>query len=203
MPSEARFLRADKHLVNGLQAYKLGKEPSEASESLGISAYLAETYANQYLAMEVYTRGGDGEEKLISGGLVAEAEGDTSGLLTATWRTAKVNLAPSDAIVIRIYGGDTSPPSKLLATFITEPLGAKSLDEAEWTINYMLERKYEVTDTQPLTTYNLIIGAASVIENFTWTPYILMAELITQAIQLFTAVFIMLFLKSLFKKLLV
>jgi hypothetical protein len=200
MPSEVRFFRADRHVVNGLESYKLGKEPSETSESLSISFYLAETYTDQYLAMEVYRRGADGKEELLSGGLVAEAKGNTSELLTATWKTGKTNLAPSDAIVVRVYGGDASPPSKLLGTFITEPLVAKSLDEAEWTINYLLERKYEVIDSMPTTTYNLIIGSASFIENFTWTPYILMAELIPQAIQLITVTVVTILITTLLRR---
>jgi hypothetical protein len=201
MPSEVRFFRGDRHVVNGLEGYKLGKEPSETTDSLGISVYLDETYADQYLAMEVYRRGADGKEELLSGGLVAEARGNTSGLLTTTWKTGKVNLAPSDAIVVRVYGGDASPPSKLLGTFITEPLvAAKSLDEAEWTINYLLERKYEIVDSTPITTYSLIIGSASFIENFTWTPYILMAELMSQAVQLITVTVVTILITTLLKR---
>jgi hypothetical protein len=199
MSSETRFLRADKHVVNGLEGYNLGKEPSETSESLSISVYLAETYADQYLAMEVYRRGADGKEELLSGGLVAEARGNTSGLLTVTWKTGKVDLAPSDAIVVRVYGGDASPPSKLLGTFITEPLVAKSLDEAEWKVNYLLERKYELVDSTPVTTYSLIIGT-SYIENFTWTPYILMAELMPQAVQLITITVVTILITTLLKR---
>jgi hypothetical protein len=200
MPSETRFFRADKHVVNGLEGYKFGKEPSETAESLGISLYLAETYVDQYLAMEVYRRGTDGKEELLSGGLVAEAKGNTSGLLTVTWKTGKVNLSPSDVIVVRVYGGDASPPSKLLATFITEPLGAKSLDEAEWKVNYTLERKYALVDSMPTTTYNLIIGSVSFIENFTWTPYILMAELMPQAVQLITITVVTILITTLLKR---
>jgi hypothetical protein len=200
MPSETRFFRADKHVVNGLEGYKLGKEPSETTDSLGISIYLAEIYVNQYLAMEVYRRGADGREELLSGGLVAEARGNVSGLLTVTWKTGKVNLSPSDAIVVRVYGGDVSPPNKLLATFITEPLVAKSLDEAEWRVNYLLERKYELADSTPVTTYNLIMGSASFIENFTWTPYVLMAELMPQAVQLITITVVTILIATLLKR---
>jgi hypothetical protein len=199
MPSEVRFFRADKHVVNGLEAYQLGKEPSETTDSLSISVYLAETYVDQYLAMEVHRRGVDGKEELLSDGLVAEAKGNTTGLLTTTWKTGKVSLAPSNAIVVRVYGGDASPPTKLLATFITEPLGAKSLDEAEWKVSYLLERKYEVIDTMPTTTYNLIIGT-SYIENFKWTPYVLMAELMPQAIQLITVTLVTILITTLLRR---
>jgi hypothetical protein len=200
MLSETRFFRADRHVVNGLEAYQLSKEPSETTDSLDISVYLAETYVDQYLAMEVYRRGADGKEELLSGGLVAEAKGNASGLLTTTWKTGKVNLAPSDAIVVRVYGGDAPPPSKLLGTFITEPLGAKSLDEAEWTVNYMLGRKYEVVDSRPATTYSLIIGSTSFIENFAWTPYVLMAELMPQAVQLITITVVTILITTLLRR---
>jgi hypothetical protein len=199
MPAETRFLRADAHTVNGLTAYVLGKEPSVAFDSLGISVYLAETYADQYLAMEVCKRSKDGKEASISGGLIGEVKGNDTGLLTAKWKCPKVDLAPTDAIVLHVYRGTSSPPSNFLASFITEPLGAKSLDEAEWTINLMLERKYEVVDSQPITTYSLLIGAASFIDNFTWTPYVLIAGLMPQVVQIISATLIVIFIVSLLR----
>lgn len=171
MPVETRYLRSDQQTVNGLTAYILGVTQSNLSAYKSISAYSGDVYVTQYLGIRVWRRASDGTETEITYGTpVAIASGSDSGLIWATWFCPATPLAPTDAIVIRVYGGDSSPPTNLLATYISEQLGANRLDSATWTVYYYLLRTYNAR--YDITTYSFYFGTTtynSRIEGFSWS----------------------------------
>lgn len=171
MPVETRYMRSDQHTVNDLTAYKLGTEQSSTSATECIGLYDGNTYCTHYLGIRIWKRAEDGTETEITAGTaVAIASGYDTGLISASWNCPLASLNPTDAIVVRVYSGTSSPPTHLEVTFITEQLGASQLDASTWTVYYYLRRTYNFFFDQ--TIYDFIYGTStynSRIEGFSWS----------------------------------
>lgn len=174
MTSETRYFYGDQHTINGLTAYKLnltsgGTARSASRTLLGeFSGYWGIRVWKRSAAgveTEVTLDGGTGTAKAIVSRAV-----DGFGLQSNTVAVSQIVLVSTDAIVVRVYQGGSSPPTFLAATFITEQLGAQSLDNATWTVWYYTYRYYD-PDTE-ITTLIFYFGSTydSRIINFTWTP---------------------------------
>jgi hypothetical protein len=164
MPVETRYMRGDQHAVNGLTAYILGVSQSDIPKS-GLKRAVG-----TYYGIRVYKRSANGTQTEITPGqAVAIVQSvEESGYLSATWDCPETALTPTDAIVVEVWEGATSPPSTAIeATFITEQLGASKLDAATWTVYYYIyyygRPPVGVYFYWGTPTYN------SRIENFTWT----------------------------------
>jgi hypothetical protein len=129
-----------------------------------------------YVGIRVWKRSADGVETEITGGSavarVLPPLSATPALRSATWNCPQTSLASTDAIVVRVYmctaDGNVAT---LLAEFITEQLGAGSLDATVWTVYYYVCRA--IVETEVVTSF--YFGSSSYpsrIENFTWTPYV-------------------------------
>ncbi|MGB9672351.1 MAG: hypothetical protein ACPLZY_04315 [Candidatus Norongarragalinales archaeon] len=174
MPVETRYMRSDQWTVNGLTAYKLG---------VAESALLKELYIGEgtkiYVGIRVWVRHADGTETEVLGGsgvataVVSFLAGPalTTTLSAGFGVVNDVPMAPTDAVVVRVYGDVTSPPSALLAEFVTEQLGASKLNAANWTVYYRLRRTASVGGFSYFYFRFGIAGDNSYITNFTWTPY--------------------------------
>jgi hypothetical protein len=165
---ETRYMRSDSWTVNGLSAYKLGTSQTGTAGSVKIMDLIPVTTI--YLGIRVWIRSASGTEtEVTSGSAVAVASSSSTALISATWSCPSKTLASTDCIVIRVYAGDSSPPMNLEATFVTEQLGASSLDSATWTVYYYLYRvaqgggNYAYYYRWDTSTYN------SRITNFAWT----------------------------------
>jgi len=94
---------------------------------------------------------------------------DSPGLKSVTWHCVARDLVGTDAIVVRVYWRVGGGAWNLVRNFITEQLGAQSLDDATWTF-------YSYFDIAVDTSYVYTVfwhGTAtynSRITNFTWTP---------------------------------
>jgi len=169
LPVETRYFRSDTHTVNNLAARKLGTAQSSSYVSETISSYEGNVQVTQYLGIKVWKRDAGGNETDLTGGSVgAIASGSTSGLKSGTRSQASEDLVETDCIVIRVYADDFSPPSTLKDSFVTEQLGAQSLDAASWTAYYSLFRVY----AGGMTTYSLRFGTVtynSRIDSFAWS----------------------------------
>jgi hypothetical protein len=174
MPVETRYFRGDTHTVNGLTAYILGTTQSDTPKSVShqIEGW---GYDNGQAGIQVWKRNAAGVETEITGGtpvaIVTKAP-DAGAIVSATWACPSTSLASTDAIVVRVYiklEGETT--WTLAATFITEQLGAQSLDAATWTVYYYIRVVYDPSSDS--TAVNFYWGTAtynSRIANFTWTP---------------------------------
>jgi hypothetical protein len=170
MPIETRYMRSDQHTVNGLLAYKLGTSQSATLLSVLINVYDRNVYVTQYFGIKVWKRDVNGVETLIAD-IGAIASASSSGLISGTINIPLISLNSTDAIVVEVYADDFSPPTTLRATFITEQLGAQSLNASTWTVYYYLYRAYAAATQQ--TSYFFRFGTStynSHIENFAWTP---------------------------------
>jgi hypothetical protein len=143
-PAETRYMRSDTQIINGLTAYKLSTAQSSSYVSIQFDAYDEETF-DQYLGVRVWKRATNGSETEISSGTaIAIATGITTALISATWSCPLTSLSLTDAIVVRVYGNDFSPPTTLVTSFITEQLGASSLDASTWTVYYYLVLQHTI-----------------------------------------------------------
>jgi hypothetical protein len=163
---ETRYFRSDTQTVNGLTAYKL----LPTNTTLYTEKSVARIYT--YVGIRVWKRSAAGvETEITAGKAVARVTyGTTYGVYSATWSCPSTPLDPTDAIVVRVYDcASDGTIGALIAEFITEQLGAKSLDASTWTVYYWL-RYVTVEYVEYVqfrfgdSTYN------SRIENFTWTP---------------------------------
>ena len=161
-------MRSDSQTVNGLSAYKLGTSQTGTAGSVKIMDLIPVTTI--YLGIRVWIRSASGSEtEVTSGSAVAIAYSSGTALISATWSCPSKTLASTDCIVIRVYAGSSSPPTNLEAVFVTEQLGAQSLDSATWTVYYYLYRtaqgggNYAYYYRWDTSTYN------SRITSFTWT----------------------------------
>lgn len=142
-PTETRYMRSDTQTVNGLTAYKLSTTQSASYVSIQFDAYEDETFY-QYLGVRVWKRVSNGSETEISSGTAIAIATGILGLISATWSCPLTSLSLTDAIVVRVYGNDFSPPTTLLTSFITEQLGASSLDASTWTVYYYLVLQHTI-----------------------------------------------------------
>jgi len=173
MPAETRYFRSDTHTVNGLTAYVLGITNTTAAKLS--NSFAIPELVTTYWGIRVWCRDSAGNEtEITSGSAVAVAirnRRPTTGdvLVTGSWKCPETALADTDAIVVRVYGGTSSPPSNLLATFITEQLGAAKLDSATWTVYYWTR----ISATALGYNCYFVFGSStydSRIANFTWSP---------------------------------
>jgi hypothetical protein len=162
MASETRYFRSDTQTVNGLTARKLLTSRSGTSGSIDISNYHA------YIGIRVWKRNSAGTETEITNGspYAIAAIPSSSGIVSANWSCPQTSLATTDAIVVRVYATADTITWVLADTWITEPLGAGSLNAATWTVYYYIyvSSKTGVYNFRfDTTTYN------SRITNFTWS----------------------------------
>jgi hypothetical protein len=127
-----------------------------------------------YYAIDVAKRASSGTETAL-GSKVAQVSSlisalyDSPGLKSATWSAPQTALTGTDIIVVRVYQKVGTGAWNLVREFITEQLGAKSLDAATWTVYYYLDVSADTSYVYTVfwhgtSAYN------SRIENFTWTP---------------------------------
>jgi len=170
MTSETRYMRSDQHTINGLTAYKLSTTQSASS------IYASRTIMGEvsgYWGIRVWKRPSGGVETEITSGspvAIVSRSSDGYGLQSNTWSCPQTSLESTDAIVVRVYHGNTNPPQYLARTFITEQLNASQLDVALWTVYYYTYRSYDAgTDITTLRFYHGSSGYNSRIEDFTWS----------------------------------
>jgi len=159
MVTETRIFRKLTQTVNGLTAYILGITYDIAPE-LRIS-----TSGYTLAGIRVWRRDDAGNETEITAGtpVAVVTIPAATGYIDATWDCPQTALASTDAIVVRLYFYSTS--WVLQRTWITEQLGAQSLDAATWTVRHwfilVVDVIYWRHGTSP---------SSSIILNFTWTP---------------------------------
>ena len=124
--------------------------------------------------IQIYKRVADGTFTEITTGspvAIVERSAVGAGMQSNTWVCPQTSLVSTDRIYIAVYGRvGTDIDFVFRKCFITEALGAQSLDAATWTVYYYTDYSYSPSlgtvtfrfywDT---TTYN------SRITNFTWT----------------------------------
>jgi len=165
-----------------MTAYKLG-----TVESANLIELLIATGAAIYVGIRAYVRHADGSMDEIAGirgqaSAVAVLSAGAAATVTVSAGfevREDVSLQPTDAIVIEVYGDITSPPSALLATYITEQLGGTKLNAGAWTVYYRLRRTRAVGGLSTFYFRFGITGDDSYIENFSWTLPPLLIETIT------------------------
>jgi hypothetical protein len=175
---ETRYLRSDTTTVNGLTARKLGLD---LTGSVTTEVYrTAVTYSSADYGIRVWKRDLSGVETEITGGtpvLICTRTGTGLGLQSGTYSCPSTSLASTDAIVIRVYyrapatTGTWSQLGWTTPNWITEQLGAQSLDAATWTV-YLYTI---IIASESPGKYDIGLGFGSTtensrIENFTWTP---------------------------------
>lgn len=133
-PTQSRYFRGDQHTVNGLSAYQLGTSQSAIAQN----AYQYYTISMFYWGIRVWFRDSGGSETEITDGTpVAQVIRTSvgSGIQFATWACPETDLDVTDAVVIRVYiqaGGIWYEK----AEFITEQLGADTLESSTWYVYY-------------------------------------------------------------------
>jgi len=166
VPVETRYFRSDTHTVNGLTAYQL--------KTVNTTTLTSVSGGYQYWGIRVFVRHADGtEEEVTAGTPVAQVFVTVAGWYNATWNCPSRTLSPTDAIVVRLYNAPYSTgPWTLKREWITEQLGAGSLNASTWTVYYNFAVREAVIDyiviayvfSHGNATYN------SRIEGFAWTP---------------------------------
>jgi len=175
MTVETRYMDSVSQTVNGLTARALDTALVGSADTS--DRIWTPDLATTYWGIRVWKRAADGTEtEITSGSPVAIATLPTprrTGTYTvsASWNCPQTSLSSTDSIVVRVYGGTSSPPDTEVLTLTTEQLNAQSLDVATWTVYYEI---YVTTDPVAGYDYYVDIGDAtnSRIENFTWTPYV-------------------------------
>lgn len=154
MPSETRWMRDDRHTINGLTSYKLGI--AQGSVALfGKQLVDPDMMSSSYSAgIRVWKRSSSGVETEITFGTpvaVVTRTVEGTGMQSATWLCPLTSLINTDAILVRIYHKFDIDASWTLeleslsnnpAEFITEQLGASQLDSVTWTVYYWTEYRY-------------------------------------------------------------
>jgi hypothetical protein len=164
-------MRSDQQTVNGVTAYKLGTSESGTLVELWIA-----NSQTVYVGIRVSVIHADGSETRLDTQPSATVPYSAGTAQTTTLNAGysilnDVALSPTDAIKIEVYADISSPPAALLATFITEQLGASKLNAANWTVYYRLRRTAKVGTTSYFYFRFGNAGDDSYITNFTWTPY--------------------------------
>lgn len=168
-------MRSDQQTINGLTAYKL--DPTQSSSYANILFNFEESPTNQYIGIKVWKRAADGTETEITAGTAVAIATGGSGLISAEWSCPFVDLEPTDAIIVRVYANDSTPPTELIAEFITEQLNGYYIAGSTWTVYYYLAQVY----SKPLLgyLYYFRFGTStynSRIDNFSWMPIAVAAE---------------------------
>jgi len=165
---EIRYETSNKHTVNGLYSYAFNTTQSSSGKLVKINEYSGNVYVTQYLGIRVWVRHSDETEtEITDGSCVAVASGSGFNYYSATWECPLTDLEQTDAILIKVYGDDSSPPNTFLEQFITEQLNAVKLNNTVWVAYYRLYRSYSWL--QKKTTYYFAFGNDyynSRIENF-------------------------------------
>ncbi len=141
MSVETRYFRNDTDTINGLLAYLL----KTLNTTSALEFYIGDN-TTAYVGIRVWKRTSDGTETEITSGSAVAIASLASGISayvqkSATWDCPQTSLASTDAIIVRIYGDvNSTPPTTLMRTFITEQMGATQLDAATWTVYYWIRR---------------------------------------------------------------
>lgn len=152
-PEEIRYMRGNYWTVNGLFARKLALDQGNA-------VILSEAFDGSltgYWGMRAWKRNEVGTETEITGGTaeaIVSRSTVSSGIQSTTWECPETALESTDAIVVRVYVGVSSPPSLEKAEFITEQLGASQLDNVNWTIYYWTQRSVAISGKTHYTDFN-------------------------------------------------
>ena len=173
MTVETRYFTRNSVTVNDLSCYELRLTQTGTALSISINSYSGSVSVTQYLGIRVYKRTSAGVETEITSGVSAIASGDASGIISATWACPSTALNSTDSIVVRVYGDSFTPPTTLRGTWTTQQLNALSLDAATWTVYYYLRRVYDLKYDETYYYFSLDTATYnSRIENFTWTPVV-------------------------------
>jgi len=131
-PVETRYFRSDTHLINGLTAYQL--KTSQTTTSLYFEALSPINGAyTVYYYFQILKRDVNGNETLIvDWTLHSSRSASGSGLVSANWACPATSLSGTDAIRVNLRVKVSTNQTD--RSFITEQLGASSLDSATWTI---------------------------------------------------------------------
>jgi len=133
MPTETRYFRSDTHTINTVTAYKL----LTLQSSLEANKFEYHLNALFRWGIRVWIRHSWNEAEITEGTPVAIATRTivADGMQSATWDCPETALVSSDAIIVRVYIYDLDG-WHLKATYITEVLGAGTLDANTWTVYY-------------------------------------------------------------------
>jgi len=148
--------------VNGLSARLLSTSQGTTSAYKDITNYDYE------IGIRVWKRNSSGVETEITGGspVAVAAIPASSGYVSGSWNCPQTSLASTDAVVVRVYASADGSTWSLVDTWITQQLGAQSLNASTWTVYYYIyirSSPYKVLFYFGTSTYN------SRIENFAWT----------------------------------
>jgi len=172
MTTETRYMVNVQWTVNGLTADKL-KNVLDEGTSTGVSGYGVGSVTVTW-GIRVWRRDSSGNETEITAGTpVAQVSRnvDGEGIQSNTWSCPATGLNNTDAIVVRVYDRYGAGGWNLRREFITEQLGAQSLDAATWTVYYHTRRTYDPSFDFTTGTYFYGDGIYySRITGFTWTP---------------------------------
>lgn len=166
MTTETRYFTSTNITYKGITCKKLLTSNSASNTTAGI-------LNGSRIGIRVWkSDASDTETEITAGTPVATAIYIDDGEYEVDWTPTATALATTDKIVVRVYMTKSFPVSwSLLQTFVSEALGAQSLDAVAWTVHYEL--------IMPLTTLNFAYGNVdpydSRIANFTWTPISLAA----------------------------
>ena len=148
MPTVTMYMRSDQHTVNGLTAYKLDTVNSASLKE--ISGCSVDTRTHYFhIGIRVFIVHPDGsEDEVTDGTAVAIAPVGTGSDITTTtcntWDCPERLLYTEDAIKIVVEcmcGYSWSESSAVvLATFVTEQLGAVRLNASTWHVCYRIRR---------------------------------------------------------------
>jgi len=177
MVTETRYPRSDSWTVNTKTLKKLMTARSGTAGSANITKPGGDWRSQgMYWGIRVWKVNSSGVETEITSGTpvaVVSRTTEVGGLLlSATWACPLTSLVSTDAIIVRVYGQFGTDPWGLFpgAEFITEQLGAQSLDSATWTVYYYTDASY--SPSLNVTTMRYYWDTAtydSKITNFSWT----------------------------------
>jgi hypothetical protein len=179
LPVEIRWFRSDTELLWGGVFYKLGTSVT------GTGAYntkaKAGTYSYVLLGIQVWKVDVNGNETLLSGGIVAQVRFDLGEMYTTKigqWTHSAFSLQPTDRIIVRFYENWNGQAweSFLLNAFITEQLNASQLDAGTWDVYYSASFYQAGTPVRTFREFYWDNYWDSRIENFSWTPYTAVAK---------------------------
>jgi len=137
-------MTSDTHIVNGLEAYELGPVQSdeEVQSEIEYDGWNAQDRTVNW-GIRAWRLDSDGNEEELTDeeptAVVTRNEEDDGigGIQTAGWDVPETELAPEDAVVVRVYAeieGEIDWEEQ--AEFVTEPLGTHLVKESAWTVNY-------------------------------------------------------------------
>ncbi len=150
MPSETRYFRGDRHAVNTINVFILGREPSN-TPTYNLATIPDNTW-DVYFGVRVYVAKPDGS-------LVELTPGDPVPIAFIPWGTTpvettgsgfytppEISVGADDAILVEVYawgvyGNNISLSMPLLARFITERLGASLIPARQWVIHLHIGRE--------------------------------------------------------------